>query len=52
MSAAHSSKPLVLVTGAAGDIGESLLHALRDRYAVLGLDIAKKADGQAAYFMI
>jgi nucleoside-diphosphate-sugar epimerase/uncharacterized membrane protein len=46
MSAPASFKPLVLVTGAAGDIGTSLLRALRKRFAVVGLDIEKKADGR------
>lgn len=33
-----SANPIILVTGAAGDVGESLIAALRDRYTVVGLD--------------
>ncbi|MGB3927504.1 MAG: NAD(P)-dependent oxidoreductase [Sphingobium sp.] len=33
-----ADKPLVLITGAAGNIGGSLAAALDDRYAVVGLD--------------
>lgn len=33
-------KPIILITGAAGNIGRSLAAALRDRYLVLGLDTA------------
>jgi nucleoside-diphosphate-sugar epimerase/uncharacterized membrane protein len=47
MSLSTSSKPLVLVTGAAGDIGASLVRALHKRYDVIGLDVAAKADGRA-----
>lgn len=36
-----TDKPLVLITGAAGNIGSSLAHALQERYAVIGLDVAK-----------
>ncbi len=31
-------KPLVLITGAAGDIGSALAEALKDDYALVGLD--------------
>ena len=33
-----SDKPLVLITGAAGDIGSALTRALSDAYRVVGLD--------------
>lgn len=34
--------PVVLITGAAGDVGTSLVAALRDRYTVVGLDMEGK----------
>lgn len=44
-SAANSGgKPLVLMTGAAGDIGSALIKALSKRYKVVGLDL----EGQQA----
>lgn len=40
-----SSQPIVLITGAAGDIGAALIAALRSRYTVVGLDRkGKSAD--------
>jgi nucleoside-diphosphate-sugar epimerase/uncharacterized membrane protein len=40
-----STHPIVLITGAAGDIGAALIGALRDRYTVMGLDReGKQAD--------
>lgn len=41
-----NSKPLVLITGAAGDIGTTLTQALKSSYRVIGLDIepAPEAD--------
>ena len=40
-----AAKPIVLITGAAGNIGRSLAAALADGYRVVGLDQAgKKAD--------
>lgn len=35
---ASAAKPIVLITGAAGNIGRSLAAALSDAYAVVGLD--------------
>src|SRR5688572_14026802 len=32
------AKPIVLITGAAGNIGRSLADALSDGYAIVGLD--------------
>lgn len=34
-----AAKPIVLITGAAGNIGRSLATALRERYSVIGLDV-------------
>ncbi len=40
-----SDKPVVLITGAAGNIGQSLAAALSDAYTVVGLDMpGTKAD--------
>lgn len=36
-----TDKPVVLITGAAGNIGRSLAGALQDRYRVVGLDVTK-----------
>ncbi|WP_207796586.1 NAD-dependent epimerase/dehydratase family protein [Sphingomonas oleivorans] len=33
-----TAKPIVLITGAAGNIGRSLAHALSDAYTIVGLD--------------
>ena len=41
-----SSTPVVLITGAAGNLGRSLAAALRDRYKVVGLD---RSSGSADY---
>ncbi|MFV3075424.1 NAD-dependent epimerase/dehydratase family protein [Niveispirillum fermenti] len=38
-------KPIILITGAAGNIGRSLAAALRDRYLVVGLDRAGRDTG-------
>lgn len=42
----HSDKPVVLVTGASGNIGNNLCTALKENYTVVGLDIrlCKAAD--------
>jgi len=40
-------KPLVVITGAAGDIGSSLMRALSDQYTPVGLDLKDKADGES-----
>ncbi|PAX07768.1 NAD-dependent epimerase/dehydratase family protein [Sphingomonas lenta] len=39
MPSADGAKPLVVITGAAGNIGRSLAKALADRYRVVGLDV-------------
>ncbi|MGE3745562.1 MAG: NAD-dependent epimerase/dehydratase family protein [Sphingomonadaceae bacterium] len=36
-----ADKPIVLITGAAGNIGRSLARALQNRYSVIGLDMAR-----------
>lgn len=36
---AELEKPIVLITGAAGNIGRSLAKALGDRYRIVGLDL-------------
>jgi nucleoside-diphosphate-sugar epimerase len=41
-------RPLVLITGATGNLGQSLAHALRDSYQVVGLD----RKGQSGAFPI
>ena len=38
----HGNRPLVLITGAAGDIGSALISALSKRYKVVGLDLEGK----------
>jgi nucleoside-diphosphate-sugar epimerase len=38
----ESNKPVVLITGAAGNLGRSLAQALGERYTVVGLDRAGK----------
>jgi nucleoside-diphosphate-sugar epimerase/uncharacterized membrane protein len=44
-----STKPLVLITGAAGDIGTALARALRRRYFVVGLDLGPAEGADASY---
>jgi nucleoside-diphosphate-sugar epimerase len=41
----EARKPIVLITGAAGNIGRSLAATLEDAYAIVGLDQkGRKAD--------
>lgn len=41
----RSEKPVILITGAAGDIGSALISALTTNYTVVGLDLeGKEAD--------
>ena len=45
MAKAAKSKPIVLITGAAGNIGRSLARALASDYRVVGIDRpGRKAD--------
>ena len=39
MATVPSERPLVVITGAAGSIGTALVAALRDEYALVGLDL-------------
>ena len=40
-----SSKPIVLITGAAGNLGASVAKALQDAYRVVGMDLKpRQAD--------
>ncbi|MEJ8573273.1 vitamin K epoxide reductase family protein [Microbaculum marinum] len=44
-SRGQTSKPIVLITGAAGDIGSALVAALEGEYRLVGLDLeGKEAD--------
>ena len=38
------SKPRILITGAAGNLGGALARTLADTYAVIGLDMKGKID--------
>ncbi|RVT90503.1 NAD-dependent epimerase/dehydratase family protein [Sphingomonas crocodyli] len=40
-----TGKPIVLITGASGNIGRSLARALGDRYQIVGLDMEAKDVG-------
>jgi len=35
----ENEKPVILITGASGNIGTSLSHCLKDRFTILGLDV-------------
>lgn len=41
-------KPVVAITGAAGDIGSSLVNVLETKYTVVGLDRYRQADGYSS----
>ncbi len=43
-NAASDAKPLVVITGAAGNIGSALSNRLSDRYRIVGLDL-EDSDG-------
>jgi nucleoside-diphosphate-sugar epimerase len=44
-SGATHTKPLVVITGAAGHVGTALIAALSDKYRIVGLDVeGKTAD--------
>lgn len=40
---ADDTKPIVLITGVSGEVGEAIVHALGDDYAVVGMDQAGKS---------
>ena len=48
---AQSQKPLVLVTGCAGNLGRSLAQTLRSRYRVVSLDRAEAEGVDGNYLM-
>jgi nucleoside-diphosphate-sugar epimerase len=37
-------RPIVLITGAAGNLGRTLAAALSERYRIIGLDLSSKAE--------
>ncbi len=41
--------PIVIITGAAGNIGRALIHALQRSYTVIGLDRTRAPDTDASY---
>ncbi|MGH8075777.1 MAG: vitamin K epoxide reductase family protein, partial [Lysobacter sp.] len=43
-------KPIVLITGIAGDIGSALAAALAERYLVVGFDRVPPKGGETAFF--
>ena len=46
-----TQKPMIIITGAAGNLGQALVAALKQDYRVIGLD-RKSADGVAKSFSI
>lgn len=44
MTAEVKEKPLVIITGAAGNIGSALARTLRDQYRIVGLDTVTESD--------
>ena len=44
-----TQKPMIIITGAAGNLGQALVGALKQDYRVIGLD-RKSADGVAKSF--
>lgn len=44
-----ASKPVVLITGASGNIGQRLCTALRDDYFIVGVDLQKGDSAHASY---
>jgi nucleoside-diphosphate-sugar epimerase/uncharacterized membrane protein len=44
-----AARPIVLITGAAGDIGRSLTRALRRDYFVVGVDLVAAEEADASY---
>ena len=46
-----TQKPMIIITGAAGNLGQALVGALKQDYRIIGLD-RKSADGVAKSFSI
>lgn len=46
---AQQEKPLVVITGCAGNLGSSVVDALRPRYFVISLDRGKSESADASY---
>jgi len=49
MIASESEKPLVLITGAAGNLGHALTRALQQDYRIIGLDRSLAKAAHASY---
>lgn len=47
---ADDARPIVLITGAGGNLGRSIAEALGDRYRIVGLDTAPSRDGDYPIF--
>lgn len=45
----QTSKPIVFITGAAGNIGSALTEALQEHFTVIGLDRNKTASADSSY---
>lgn len=45
----NKQKPLILITGAAGKIGQSLCTALKNEYKIIGLDIRPCEEADMSY---
>jgi len=43
-----ADKPIILITGAAGSLGQSLAAQFKDKYEIVGLDL-KEAPGVIAF---
>ncbi len=49
MDGRPTKNPIVIITGAAGNIGQALTHALQSRYTVIGLDRKLAEDTDASF---
>lgn len=45
----NQTKPVVVITGAAGNIGTALINALRDQYTIVGLDRSETKAADASF---